>query len=73
VVPVHSYAKDGQMAFRKTTDPVYAPNSKGGPAADTERFGTPPSWHADGEITRAGYVSHPEDDDWGQAHTLVRG
>ncbi|EDY45723.1 catalase [Streptomyces sp. SPB074] len=72
VVPVHSYSKDGRMAFRKTTDPVYAPNSKGGPAADTERFGTPPSWHADGEITRAAYVSHAADDDWGQAHTLVR-
>ena len=32
------------MAYRKTTDPVYAPNSKGGPAADTARYGTPPSW-----------------------------
>ncbi len=72
VVPVHTYSKDGAMAYRKTSDPVYAPNSKGGPAADTERYGTPPSWYADGDITRAAYVDHAEDDDWGQAGTMVR-
>ncbi len=71
-VPVHSYSKDGAMRFTGVTDPVYAPNSKGGPAADTQNHGTPPSWHADGEITRAAYVSHAEDDDWGQPGTLVR-
>jgi catalase len=70
VVPVHSYSKDGAMAYRKTTDPVYAPNSKGGPAA--EPHGEPPSWHADGEITRTAYVAHAEDDDWGQPGTMVR-
>jgi catalase len=61
------------MAFRKTTDPVYAPNSKGGPAADTARYGSPPGWTVDGDIiTRAPYVDHAQDDDWGQAGTLVR-
>ncbi|CAM5565412.1 Catalase OS=Streptomyces tendae OX=1932 GN=GUR47_23465 PE=3 SV=1 [Streptomyces tendae] len=64
VVDVRTYSKDGAMAYRKTTHPVYAPNSKGGPAADTERFGTPPSWETDGAITRTAYVSHAEDDDW---------
>jgi catalase len=72
VVDVHTYSKDGAMAYRKTSDPVYAPNSKGGPAADPARFGPPPTWAADGEITRAAYVSHPEDDDWGQPGTMVR-
>jgi catalase len=72
VAPVHTYSKDGAMAYRKTEDPVYAPNSKGGPAADTAHYGNPPSWQADGRITRAAYVSHAEDDDWGQAGTLVR-
>jgi catalase len=72
VVDVHTYSKDGAMAYRKTTDPVYAPNSKGGPEADTARYGSPPSWEADGEITRSAYVSHPEDDDWGQPGTMVR-
>jgi catalase len=71
-VPVHSYSKDGAMAYRKTTDPVYAPNSKGGPAADTSRFGAPPSWEVSGEIMRTAYVDHREDDDWGQAGALVR-
>ncbi|WP_020502543.1 catalase [Sciscionella marina] len=68
----HSYSKDGAMRFSPVSDPVYAPNSKGGPAADVARHGSPPSWQADGEITRTAYVAHPEDDDWGQARTLVR-
>lgn len=33
-VPVHSYSKDGVMRVENVSDPVYAPNSKGGPAAD---------------------------------------
>ena len=72
VTPVHSYSKDGGMRIHKVSDPVYAPNSKGGPAADVARVGKIPSWHADGEITRSAYVDHAEDDDWGQPGTLVR-
>lgn len=70
--PVHSYSKDGAMRYTKVFDPVYAPNSKGGPSADVERYGTPAGWHTDGEITRSAYVDHSEDDDWGQAGTMVR-
>ena len=33
-VPVHSYSKDGTMRMDNVSDPVYAPNSKGGPKAD---------------------------------------
>src|SRR5258705_13830704 len=33
--PIHSYSKDGAMRYRNVTDPVYAPNPKGGPTADT--------------------------------------
>ena len=33
-VPVHSYSKDGAMRTVNVTDPVYAPNSYGGPEAD---------------------------------------
>ena len=50
---------------------MYAPNSKGGPKADSERY-RPPSWTTDGEIMRTAFETHPEDDDWGQAGTLVR-
>jgi catalase len=70
--PVHSYSKDGAMRIHGVTDPVYAPNSKGGPAADTQRYGQVPTWQADGDIMRSAYVTHTEDDDWGQAGTMVR-
>jgi catalase len=51
--------------------PVYVPNSGGrswsdatGPVAD--------GWEADGEMVRSAYTLHAEDDDFGQAGTLVR-
>ena len=69
--PVNSYSKDGAMRYEKVSDPVYAPNSKGGPSADTENF-RDPGWYSEGEIARSAYVSHREDDDWGQPGTLVR-
>jgi catalase len=71
VSPVHSYSKDGPMRYVKVSDPVYAPNSKGGPRADTEHY-KPVGWHADGDMVRTAYTLRPDDDDWGQAGTLVR-
>jgi catalase len=70
IVPVHSYSKDGAMRIHNQADPVYAPNSKGGPKADSEHY-TAPSWYTDGEIMRTAYAPHAEDDDWGQAGVLV--
>jgi catalase len=70
--PVHSYSKDGAMRVEKVADPVYAPNSKGGPAADPERYPYVERWAADGEFIHAAYTLHREDDDWGQAGALVR-
>jgi catalase len=70
--PVHSYSKDGAMRVVKAADPVYAPNSYGGPAADVARHGQVPTWQADGTLMRTAYVDHAEDDDWGQAGTMVR-
>jgi len=72
IAPVNSYSKDGAMRYAKVTDPVYAPNSKGGPRADRERYGEPAGWHTDGEMVRSAYTRRTEDDDWGQAGTLVR-
>jgi catalase len=72
VAPVHSYSKDGAMRYTKVSDPVYAPNSKGGPAADAGRYGEPAGWHSEGDMVQAAYNLHAEDDDWGQAGTLVR-
>jgi catalase len=71
-VPVHSYSKDGAMRIHNVSDPVYAPNSKGGPKADTARYGEPAGWHTDGDMVHAAYTLHAEDDDWGQAGILVR-
>jgi catalase len=47
-------------------------DQKGGPQADTSRYGEPAGWHTDGAMVRAAYTLHAEDDDWGQAGTLVR-
>ena len=70
-VPVHSYSKDGAMRVVNVSDPVYAPNSKGGPQADSEHY-RPVGWHADGDMVRSAYSLHEQDDDWGQAGTMVR-
>jgi catalase len=70
--PVHSYSKDGVMRIHPVTDPVYFPNSKGGPQADIARYGEPAGWHTDGDMVHAAQTLHAEDDDWSQAGTLVR-
>jgi catalase len=71
-VPVHSYSKDGAMRVDNVTDPVYYPNSvEGAPAADTVAHAEHAVWAADGEMVRAAYTLHAEDDDTGQPHTLI--
>ncbi|OHV06510.1 catalase [Mycobacterium talmoniae] len=70
-VPVRSYSKDGRMRVQNVSDPVYTPNTVGGPHADAARAAEV-GWHADGEMMRAAYTLHPDDDDFGQARTLVR-
>lgn len=70
--PVHSYSKDGAMRVQNVSDPVYAPNSYGGPEADPEKYPEQATWASDGEMVRSAYTLHAEDDDWGQAGTLVR-
>jgi catalase len=71
-VPVHSYSKDGAMRVQKVSDPVYAPNSYGGPKAQPELTDDGGHWAADGDMVRAAYTLHAEDDDFGQAGTMVR-
>jgi catalase len=72
-VDVHSYNKDGRMAYRHAgNQPVYAPNSFGGPRADPER-GADLTWSVPaGELGRYAYEKHAEDDDFGQPGTLYR-
>jgi catalase len=70
--PVHSYNKDGAMTYRHNgTQPVYAPNSYGGPQADpsTEL----PTWLVEaGEIGRYAVETHRDDDDFVQPRALYR-
>jgi len=72
-VEVHSYNKDGAMTYRHAGDqPVYAPNSYGGPVADPDRAGQV-NWAVEaGELGRYAYDKHADDDDFVQAGTLVR-
>ena len=72
--PVHTYSKDGGMrhGFNSPETPVYAPNSVGGPHADAQRAHESAGWESDGELVRAASALHSEDDDFGQAGTLVR-
>jgi len=69
--PVRSYNKDGAMRYQNPGDPVYAPNTLGGPHADEERYGDA-TWDVDGEMVRTAYALHDQDDDFGQPGTLVR-
>jgi catalase len=60
------------MRVDNVSDPVYFPNSfDQAPAADTVTYAEQAVWAADGEIVRAAYTLHPEDDDFGQAKILL--
>lgn len=67
--PVHSYNKDGQMRLHNPADPVYAPNTVGGPVADPARYAGE-EYHLSGEIIRSAYTLHREDDDYVQPRAL---
>jgi catalase len=70
---VRNYNKDGPMRFRHNgNQPVYAPNSYGGPKANSGRY-RDPSWFVEaGEIMRTAYEAHRDDDDFIQPGTLYR-
>jgi len=67
---VDSYNKDGAMRYRHNgNQPVYAPNSFGGPQADPGFAET--TWGVEGgEMIRSAYTLHKEDDDFGQPRTF---
>ncbi|MGR3793184.1 catalase [Vannielia sp. SX4] len=69
--PVHSYSKDGAGRTVPVSDPVYAPNTYGGPEAQPHEHEAG-LWHSDGEMVREAYMLREDDDDWSQAGTLVR-
>lgn len=69
---VHGYVKGGAMRQRLNRDPVYVPNSKGGPKADSQNYPEDAVWKADGTFVREAYTKRRDDDDFTQAHILVR-
>lgn len=68
---VHSYSRAGRGRTVNAVDPVYAPNSYGGPAAQPQTGGEA-TWMADGDMVRAAYTLREGDDDWSQPGALVR-
>jgi catalase len=70
--PVHTYSKDGPMTYRHTgAQPVYTPNSYGGPEADPSK--ELPTWQVEaGELGRYAYEKHRDDDDFVQPRALYR-
>jgi catalase len=70
--PVHTYNFEGNMWYESTgSRSYYAPNSFGDTWSD-ETGPVDNSWESDGELVRSAYTLHAEDDDFGQAGTLVR-
>ena len=70
---VHNYNKDGPMRYRHNgNQPVYAPNSYGGPRADPQRY-RDPSWFVEAaEIMRTAYMAHKDDNEFIQPGALYR-
>jgi catalase len=70
---VHNYNKDAPMRYAYSpSQPVYAPNSYGGPKADPQRY-RDPGWFVEAaEMMRTAYVAHKEDNDFIQPGTLYR-
>lgn len=67
-----SYTFDGPMRYSYDPSmPGYTPNSAAGPVADPRR-GEVAGWAVTGELVRAAASRHAEDDDWGQARTMLR-
>jgi catalase len=66
---VHSYNKDGSMRYLNPGDPVYAPNSYGGPVADPALFADD-TYEVTGEIMRTAYTKRRDDDDFVQPRAL---
>src|SRR3954454_7983158 len=70
--PVHSYSRDGAMTYHHPgSQPVYSPNSYGGPQADPSKE-LPAWWVEGGEIGRYEYEPRADDDDFVQPRALYR-
>ena len=70
-VEVNTYEFDGPMRYDfNPGQPTYFPNTVGGPEVKADLFADA-GWEADGEFVRQAYTLRAEDDDFGQANTMV--
>jgi catalase len=60
------------MRVRNVSDPVYEPNSYGGPKADPSRGAEAGLCGSDRGMARAACTLREDDDDYGQAAAMVR-
>lgn len=68
----NNYVFDGAMNVDHSGNaPVYSSNTQGRPYAD-QTGPSETSWESDGPLVRSAYTLHEQDDDVGQAGTLVR-
>ncbi len=71
VQTLNTYTFDGPMAYDHSGDePVYAPNSYGRGYSDVTGEAED-SWETDGAMVREAYALRADDDDFGQARTMV--
>ena len=72
IVNVHTYNFEGAMTYHhQGNQSVYAPNSFGDSWSD-EEGPVDATWESDGALVRQAYTLREDDDDFIQAHTLVR-
>ena len=71
-VEVNAYSKDGAMRIKLATDPGLRTQLHGRPGGRRSKRVAEAHWSSDGDMVRTAYTLRPEDDDWGQAGTLVR-
>ncbi|HET7314641.1 catalase [Salinisphaera sp.] len=69
--PMHSYTKGGRMRYMNNHDPVYAPNTKGGPVPSPAAHANGENWETDGNLVRSAYTLRPDDSDFDQPNDLI--
>jgi len=68
----NTYMFDGAMTYQHSGNAAtYAPNNQGRHWSD-QLGAAEDGWESDGEFTRGVYTMHSDDDDFSQAHELVR-
>ena len=71
-VEVHSYSKDGAMRIQQRHRSGVRAELAAAARRPTRARAAEVRWVADGDMVRAAYTLRPDDDDWGQAGTMVR-